>query len=80
MLNKKRCKATGVVNFYVRGEPHLAVATAVVQGTAQPVIWHYHGESSSAAGVADDLRTVERAVNEHHSRALRKCNIEQRAA
>ena len=71
MLSKRRCIATGVVNFFVQNEPHLAVASVVKPARADRYVWRYHGEDCPACGTAFDLRAAETAVNEHHRHAMR---------
>ena len=74
MLSKRRCTATGVINFYARQDPHLAVGSIVPRAVVPPVskvlyVWHYHGASAAAAGTASDWQSAEIAINEQHRQA-----------
>ena len=69
MLTKRRCPATGAINFYSRQEPFIAVGTVIPSGEPVRYVWHYHGGATPAAGLAYDWRAVELAIGEHHRRA-----------
>ena len=66
MLTKRRCPATGAINFYSRQEPYIAVGTVIRKGVPAHYVWHYHGGATPAAGLAYDWRAVEHAISEHH--------------
>ena len=78
LLKRQRCLATGVVNFFVADEPHLAVATVVKPAGLNGYIWRYHGDRYVACGTGADLRSVEKAVNEHHRLATQVQDREDR--
>ena len=70
MLTKRRCPATGAINFYTRHEPYIAVGTVIPSGGPHVrYVWHYHGGATPAAGLACVWRAVEQAIGEHHRRA-----------
>ena len=63
MLIKRRCPHTGVVNFFSRSEPHLAVGS-IVSGDDHHFTWRYHAEPYERAGQADDMSDAEHEVRE----------------
>ena len=61
MLSKKRCRHTGVVNFFA-DDPHLAVGSAIkVQGGAG-YHWRCYTDPCTAAGAAPDLQTAQHEI------------------
>ena len=66
MLIKRRCTATGVINFYSKQDPYIAVGSVISRSGPAPYIWRYHGEEHPAGGEARDWKAVERAINEHY--------------
>ena len=80
MLTKRRCTATGVINFFARHEPHIAVGSAIPLRGPAKYLWHYHGDVAAATGTAADLSAVERLLNEHHRRARRAEADDRQAA
>ena len=70
MLTKRRCTATGVINFFSMHEPHIAVGSVVKRDTRSAYVWHYHGTTGSAGGTASDLAGAERAIGRHHRQAM----------
>ena len=71
MLVKRRCTATGIINFYSKQEPYIAVGSVISRAGPVPYVWRYHGETRQAGGAAHDWKTVERAINDLHRQALR---------
>ena len=69
MLIKRRCTATGVVNFFTKQEPFIAIGSVISRTGAEPFVWRYHGDMVAAGGTARDWRDVERAIDTHHRRA-----------
>ncbi len=69
MLIKRRCIATGVVNFYSKHEPHIAIGSVTTRVGPVPYVWRYHGESLTTGGTAREWVAVERALNAQHRRA-----------
>ena len=63
MLSKRRCPHTGVVNFFFKTDPHLAVGS-VVKGAQAGYLWRYYSDPCEAAGREDDITTAERRVVE----------------
>lgn len=80
MLIKRRCTATGVINFFSQQEPYLAVGSVISRSGPIPFIWRYHGEARPAAGAARDWKTVERAMNDQHRREVTAREDDRRAA
>lgn len=80
MLIKRRCTATGVINFFSKNEPFIAVGSVTTRNSEPHYIWHYHGEATSVSGVAIDWQTVERVMNAHHSRARQDAQAQSRHA
>jgi hypothetical protein len=80
MLTKRRCTATGVINFFARHEPHIAVGTVIPRSQPVHYVWHFHGETGPAAGLARDWQTAERAINERFREARQAEDDDRRAA
>ena len=80
MLIKRRCTATGVINFYSKQEPHIAVGSVISRTGPVSFIWRYHGEARPAAGTARDWRAVEHAMNEHYRQEVTAREGDRRAA
>lgn len=80
MLTKRHCTITGVINFYARNEPLIAVGSVIHRADSPPYIWHYHGETRSASGTAVDLPAVERFLNENHRKAMAHHGSDRQAA
>ena len=62
MITTKRCPHTGVVNFFVRADPYLAVGS-VSQSVSQDAnprqfVWRCYLDGQGA-GIADDLAIAE---------------------
>lgn len=58
MLSKSRCPHTGVVNFFTRTDPLLAVGSVAVVGVPSRYVWRcYVGEEAS--GLASDISLAE---------------------
>ena len=66
MLTKRRCSATGAINFFSRHEPYIAIGTVVARFEPAQYIWRYHGETLTAGGTVYDWRDAEKAIQEHH--------------
>lgn len=76
MLIKRRCPHTGVVNFFSRTEPHLAVGS-IVSGDDHHFTWRYYAEPYVRAGQAVDMPSAEREVRESSRLAARGSDAEQ---
>lgn len=58
MLSKCRCPHTGVVNYFTKADPLLAVGSVAEAGSANRYAWHcYIGEE--IGGLAPDLSQAE---------------------
>ena len=58
MLSKCRCPHTGVVNFFTRADPLLAVGSVAEAGSPSRYAWHcYVGEE--VGGLAPDILQAE---------------------
>jgi hypothetical protein len=58
VLSKSRCPHTGVVNFFTRSDPLLAVGSVAETGMPTRYVWRcYLGEEAS--GLAPDLSLAE---------------------
>ena len=58
MLSKSRCPHTGVVNFFTRTDPLLAVGSVAEMGVPSRYVWRcYIGEEAS--GWAQDISLAE---------------------
>ena len=79
MLTTRRCTATGVINFFTRQEPHIAVGTVIPRLKPEHYVWHFHGDTGPAAGLTRDLRSAENAIN-HHFRLARQAEGGDRCA
>lgn len=63
MLSKRRCPHTGVVNFFLTSDPHLAVGSIVkVEGTGY--LWRCYTDPFAGVGSEADLKTAEQRVAE----------------
>jgi hypothetical protein len=76
MLIKRRCPHTGVVNFYSRTEPHMAVGS-IVSGDDHHFTWRYYAEPFVRAGQSDDMPSAERELREIGQLAARGCGAER---
>lgn len=63
MLIKRRCPHTGVVNFFSRAEPHMAVGS-IVPRDDHHFTWRYYADPFVCGGQADDMFAAEREVRE----------------
>jgi hypothetical protein len=61
MLSKKRCRHTGVVNFFA-DDPHLPVGSAIKVGRRVGYHWRCYTDPCSAAGAAPSLKSAEREI------------------
>jgi hypothetical protein len=61
MLSKKRCRHTGVVNFFA-DDPHLPVGSAIKVGRRVGYHWRCYADPYAAAGAARDLKSAEREI------------------
>ena len=58
MITSKRCPHTGVVNFFVRADPHLAVGSVSQEANPRQFVWRCYLDGEGA-GVADNLAIAE---------------------
>ena len=58
MITSKRCPHTGVVNFFVRADPYLAVGSVSQEANPRQFVWRCYLDGEGA-GVADDLAIAE---------------------
>ena len=61
MLSKKRCRHTGVVNFFA-DDPHLTVGSAIKVDRRVGYHWRCYTDPCAAAGAARDLKSAEREI------------------
>ena len=61
MLSKKRCRHTGVVNFFA-DDPHLPVGSAIKVGRRVGYHWRCYTDPCAAAGAAPNLKSAEREI------------------
>jgi len=78
MLSKKRCRHTGVVNFFA-DDPHLPVGSAIKIGRRVGYHWRCYTDPCSAAGAAPSLKSAEREIAGACRKAMRSRRL-QRAA
>jgi hypothetical protein len=70
MLSKKRCRHTGVVNFFA-DDPHLPVGSAIRVGKRVGYHWRCYTDPCAAAGAARDLKSAERKISHLCRKATR---------
>jgi hypothetical protein len=58
VITSKRCPHTGVVNFFVRADPHLAVGSVSQEANPRQFVWRCYLDGEGA-GVADNLAIAE---------------------
>ena len=70
MLIKRRCTATGIINFYSKNEPYIALGSAISRMNGPAYVWRYYGKDTPCGGTARDLSAVEQVMTEQHRRAV----------
>lgn len=60
MLLSKRCPHTGLINFYARGEPFIAVGSVLEISGPRRFQWRCYVGREAATGSASDFFTAER--------------------
>lgn len=70
MLIRRRCPATGIVNFHAAPDRFVSIGSVVEVAPAQFHWRCYVGEPISS-GATDDRRTAERRLLNHYRRAVR---------
>ena len=58
MITSKRCPHTGVVNFFVRADPYLAVGSVSQEANPRQFVWRCYLDGQGG-GVADNLAIAE---------------------
>jgi hypothetical protein len=58
VITTKRCPHTGVVNFFVRADPYLAVGSVSEDANPRQFVWRCYLDGQGA-GVADDPAIAE---------------------
>jgi hypothetical protein len=58
VITSKRCPHTGVVNFFVRADPYLAVGSVSQEANPRQFVWRCYLDGEGA-GVADNLAIAE---------------------
>ena len=58
MITSRRCPHTGVVNFFVRADPYLAVGSVSQEANPRQFVWRCYLDGEGA-GVADNLAIAE---------------------
>ena len=64
MLSRKSCPHTGVVNFFLKAEPHLAVGSVIKAGGSSGYQWLFYTDPCAATGTEPDLKTAEQRVTD----------------
>ena len=70
MLSRKQCPHTGIVNFFEKTDPHLAIGSAVKLREAGTYHWLSFASDCDNGGIADDLRSAERHISQLNAAAL----------
>jgi hypothetical protein len=77
VITTKRCPHTGVVNFFVRADPYLAVGSVSQDANPRQFVWRCYLDGQGA-GVADDAAIAEadlrRAIARGRARAASNVN------
>ena len=63
MLLKRRCPHTGIVNFFLKTDPYLAVGSVRQAGPSE-YVWRCYAEPFAGAGSVEDMKTAERSITE----------------
>jgi hypothetical protein len=63
VITKRRCPHTGVVNFYDRAEPLLAVGSVTAGAKPTQYVWRSYKEDQEA-GVARDISVAEASLRD----------------
>jgi hypothetical protein len=71
MLSRKRCRHTGVINFFAE-DPHLPVGSAIRISRRSGYHWRCYTDPCAAGGTARDLKTAQRQVAERWRRAAER--------
>jgi hypothetical protein len=58
VITTKRCPHTGVVNFFVRADPYMAVGSVSQDANPRQFVWRCYLDGQGA-GVADDSASAE---------------------
>jgi hypothetical protein len=78
MLSKKRCRHTGVINFFA-DDPHLPVGSAIKVGGRLGYHWRCYTDPCPGAGAARDLKSAERQIAGLCRKATRSRRLAARA-
>lgn len=68
MITKRRCPHTGVLNFYERAEPLLAIGSVTAGADSAHYVWRSYSDDQEA-GVARDSAVAEILVRVAIARA-----------
>lgn len=68
MLIKRRCPHTGIVNFFLVADPHLAIGSVRQTGSSE-YLWRCYAEPFAATGNVSDMKTAERCITERCRKA-----------
>lgn len=68
MITKRRCPYTGVVNFYEKAEPLLAVGSVSAGAKPAHYVWRSYMDDQEA-GVAGDISVAEAYLRDAIARA-----------
>lgn len=71
VLSSKRCPHTGLINFYARGEPFIAVGSVLETSAPACFQWRCYVGREAAAGTAADFSTAERYLLQHYREIAR---------
>jgi hypothetical protein len=58
VITKRRCPHTGIVNFYSKADPHLAVGSVAQASAPSSYVWRSYLDHR-AVGVAADISSAE---------------------
>ena len=62
MLSRKQCPHTGIVNFFEKTDPHIAIGSAVMLRDRGTYHWLSFSADRDNGGIANDLGDAERQI------------------
>jgi ribosomal protein S14 len=76
VITTKRCPHTGILNFFVRADPHLAVGSVSEDANPRQFVWRCYLDGQGG-GVAADLAIAEQSLRNAISRGREPnvCNV-----
>ena len=64
MLSKQQCPHTGVVNFFTRADPFVAIGSIIKREQCGEYAWRVYDAVHTISGIAKDMRTAEEKLRE----------------